>query len=626
MSESEPSLFERNLTALQSRHPAFVALVRDDTVPCRCIHCTQDQPSRNVTSSQEDTRTSKDDYESFKRESHEQHSPYFPVIFGLADGEWIVDFYTRIKSRFYRLILLEPCLRRFKTVLHHRDLGSLFADPKIICLVGPAMDTLERILRANHVGVGMWGLALYVDRATQERYPALFQKTATIIRRVEDLCGENIRVQADRGKGIQRNLLRNLPFILRSESADAWENVLRNVPAVIVGAGPSLNKNINRLRDAPPGVLLISTDTALRPLMKRGIIPHILVACDPTRINLNHFEDFPSLDPMIFAFLPELYYEILAKYPFHQKRICLHDLQSNTIKQFAPFLGIRGTFQRSMNVGYCAFSLARLLGCSPIVLTGMDLAISPHGRSHAEDTANVSDVVTGGDNDKVRLTGNLETTDASIVAVDGYYGEQVMTFSYFHQTILLLEQTIADMETPVIDATEGGARKKGAMQKTLRETLADCRGASDISLRLHNLVMSPTFRIPPEIVQDLATWQKGILETQTQLEMGIHRLRQWIGSVRSSAIPSEKITSDIEVFLHRWKELLHAPALDMGIDIGLAKWRFETYRAQPPEGLTPIDLADWWYDKLSSWFTGLREDLRFFAHVYSFLLQQITIL
>src|SRR5437764_344282 len=77
------------------------------------------------------------------------------------------------------------------------------------------------------------------------------------------------------------NTLTNLPVIAREANAGALFDGFSDVPAIIVSAGPSLDRNIPKLRKFHDRGLMIAVDTALRPLLGAGIYPQLVVSVDP---------------------------------------------------------------------------------------------------------------------------------------------------------------------------------------------------------------------------------------------------------------------------------------------------------------------------------------------------------
>ncbi|MTV49637.1 DUF115 domain-containing protein [Heliobacillus mobilis] len=185
------------------------------------------------------------------------------------------------------------------------------------------------------------------------------------------------------------NFLRNLPAVLQSSPVCHLYGRFPSVPAVIIAAGPSLDKNIEQLRHFSKYGLLIATGPSLRKLQQRGIRPHLVVSIDGGSPNFSHFQGIPADDvPLVFD--STIYPSILDTYWGGGNRFCL----------FAPdkagLYGILSTAfdvsRSSLNVGASVanlgLNLAYHLGCDPIVFVGQDLAFTgrhSHVRGSAHD-------------------------------------------------------------------------------------------------------------------------------------------------------------------------------------------------------------------------------------------------
>jgi len=75
-----------------------------------------------------------------------------------------------------------------------------------------------------------------------------------------------------------RNICENYQLLKKGKSIKDLKDVCKDKPAVIVGAGPSLDKNIDELKDI--NALIIATDRAYKPLLARGIEPDLVVSVD----------------------------------------------------------------------------------------------------------------------------------------------------------------------------------------------------------------------------------------------------------------------------------------------------------------------------------------------------------
>ncbi|MEW6237844.1 MAG: 6-hydroxymethylpterin diphosphokinase MptE-like protein [Candidatus Omnitrophota bacterium] len=548
----------------------------------------------------------------------------YAIVFGLGEGKWIKDFFRQNQNSCRRLLIDEPDAALFANTMRRADFSILFSDPRVHWSVGPQADSVSERMKNDATEIGAWGVSLWINRSAAALFPQFYRQRQELVHRLAAMAKQNAALQIDRGFIIQHNILRNLPWMLRSCSLELFENRFRISPANVIGAGPSLDKNIDSLRQASPGVLLIATDTALYPLLKRNIQPHFIVSCDPLTLNARHFENVPSLDGAILAFLPEVNFRILEKYPHHPHLLCLHDGESKTLRRLARFLPPGNRFQRRMNAGYCAFSLARYCGCSPIILAGMDLAVSPQGFSHAMETGNVSKVEIDPSGKSASLSGNVEILQTPVEEVEGYYGGTAITFNHFAQTILKLEQEIAQMPTPVIDATEGGAKKRGAIRMSLKDALLQYPGAEDISQHLHSLLSAPLSSQNADPMPELAALQCGVVEALRQIRSGKIRLSQWMENHRQGEMSSESIRIGLQTFFSRWNDLLFSPGLDEAVDIGLSRWRFETQRFEWPQRMEDPANAASSCQILQQWLEGLQKDLEFFAQLYALALSSKT--
>ena len=65
---------------------------------------------------------------------------------------------------------------------------------------------------------------------------------------------------------------------LKKKLADAD---LKDIPAVIVSAGPSLDKNVHLLKKIQGKALIITVDASIRAVIQAGVRPDILCTIDP---------------------------------------------------------------------------------------------------------------------------------------------------------------------------------------------------------------------------------------------------------------------------------------------------------------------------------------------------------
>lgn len=170
------------------------------------------------------------------------------------------------------------------------------------------------------------------------------------------------------------NTLANLPMIRATADVSDLFGRFAGIPAVIASAGPSLDASLPVLAALGHRTLLISVDTALRPLLAAGIHPRFTVCVDPQPLNARHlwglgcgvrtrFVAEGSIDPSAFAGFSDR---------IHIFRVSNHEPW--------PWLEERGMTRGLLrawgSVATTAFDLAVQAGCHPIVFVGQDLAFT----------------------------------------------------------------------------------------------------------------------------------------------------------------------------------------------------------------------------------------------------------
>src|SRR5690606_18170565 len=95
--------------------------------------------------------------------------------------------------------------------------------------------------------------------------------------------------------------LGNLPDIARSAGIEALDGACTGTPAVVCGAGPSLDANLVDLRGIPDRALIVAADTALGLLVTGGVTPHLVVAADSSALNARHLTTVAGAGDVMLA-------------------------------------------------------------------------------------------------------------------------------------------------------------------------------------------------------------------------------------------------------------------------------------------------------------------------------------
>jgi hypothetical protein len=249
------------------------------------------------------------------------------------------------------------------------------------------------------------------------------------------------------------NMLENLDVIINNPGINLLHNKFSNKPAVVVSCGPSLDKNKHLLKGLEDKAVIIAADSALKPLLKMGFKPHLITALEREKEVVHLVDELSAteVEDIYLAACPVVYNEVYRTY-----------LGSNIIvyRNFDHFkwLGIdRGILTIKSSAGNMAFKIAEYLGCSPIILIGQDLAISPEGKTNADNASLGTEQVSYLREKRYKVKGNIEpvvqTTASLKIFLDSYNVD------------------VAGYRGKCINATEGGAYINGTTIMTFQEAI-----------------------------------------------------------------------------------------------------------------------------------------------------------
>ncbi len=279
-----------------------------------------------------------------------------------------------------------------------------------------------------------------------------------------------------------RNILNNLPTYVATSSVDILKNRFSGCPAVIVSAGPSLQRNIDTLKAIRDKVVVIAVQTTLKPLLKKGIVPDFVTSLDYHEISKRFFEDLDDYDlsDVHLVAEPKATWHVVDAY----KGRGPISLLGNEISKLT--LGEMGdqhdVITAGATVAHLAFYLAEYIGAEPAIFIGQDLGYtnnvyySPGNSLHDiwKPELNRFCSIEMKEWERIVRSRNILRRSEDINGNPMYTDEQM--FTYLQQ----FEKDFAKSSTTVIDATEGGIRKQFSEVMTLKEVSEKyCKDAID---------------------------------------------------------------------------------------------------------------------------------------------------
>ncbi|WP_068467184.1 motility associated factor glycosyltransferase family protein [Candidatus Protochlamydia phocaeensis] len=275
-----------------------------------------------------------------------------------------------------------------------------------------------------------------------------------------------------------RNFYPNLFSLPKAYLGNGLFNQFSQVPAIICGAGPSLNKNIELLKTLTDRALLFAGSSALNALIPKEIIPHFGVAIDPNRAQVPRVAvAAPYHVP--FFYRNRLFQEALQA--ISGPRLYLTGTGGYDISTwFEEQLGIEEeSLDEGHNVVNFCIEIAHALGCDPIILVGVDLAFTD--QQHYADGI-IANLQLTEEDFKTR-----EDFDSQPLLKEDIHGKPIYTlWKWITESEWIAEFAKNHPEVSIINATEGGLGFKGIPNLKLQEAAnMFLRSTEDFKTRIH---------------------------------------------------------------------------------------------------------------------------------------------
>ncbi|MDR2339717.1 MAG: DUF115 domain-containing protein [Deltaproteobacteria bacterium] len=465
--------------------------------------------------------------------AHNGAGPRLALVFGLGLG-WHI---RRLKELFPQLTVAvyEPD-RGLLDVFEKYNALSKGQDPKVYL----DFARFESMV-AQEVVHGEAGLPVVV---AVPGYEAAFPKEA---QRFRDKVGSEMarlrvieKTRKATNSAFTDNMTRNAGMATLLPDLMLLKDRFPTHPAFVVGAGPSLSVNGHCLKDVGEKAMIIAAAAALKPLLRLGVSPHVVVvleSSDTSRfLRLTDEEKAIAGKDMVLALA-------MGSHPAHFAcegyRKAIFHLNPGE----AQILGQGFFLPQGGNAGTAAFALAYVWGMSPLILVGQDQAYMG-GLLHAEGTVDSLTDPERGDSLKVMGVGGVQVeTNTSLMA----------SVNWLSEAATLIQRRGRGQR--LINASAQGARVQGFDEiplKALTDTIPE-RAYPYRLQEVMDLLPKPTTK---ELRGDL----KQMSALLTQVRQLVHRKPQ-------RALVEMMAISNASAFMRQ----LLAPSLAGGHPAGILK-------------------------------------------------------
>ncbi|MEG6584992.1 motility associated factor glycosyltransferase family protein [Dendrosporobacter sp. 1207_IL3150] len=417
-------------------------------------------------------------------------------FFGIASFEEIIKV-SEHAHRNTLFVIIEPNLSFLQHALNQDDFRKLESINYILAGIGPEdVPNLMKAITATRALLLLKNPVFYINSFYRKNDLQIVKKYIVEIRNsIKHKFFRLGNAIDDSLIGLAHNM-KNLKKIPMTTDVAALKGCFTGYPAFVVSAGPSLDKNIEYLKNIENKGIIIAVDTIAEKLVNNGIKPHFIASVE--RINV--WEYFFQNKPMYYdnSYLvapPVLQPEAIDAF---NGRAILPMRQS--VREYKWLTGLLGLSLDHMiwmgaSCAHVALGFASHIGASPLVIVGQDLAYGDDiSKTHAAGTE--YDI-------------RPEEEPEEILSVVGYYDKEVKTQPIWNDFRLIFEDRIKDLDVRVINSTEGGARIHGTEQKPLREVVDEyCVRELDVSSVIRGI---PHTTVDwPNIVEQMKAYVKNL--------------------------------------------------------------------------------------------------------------------
>ena len=350
-------------------------------------------------------------------------------------------------------IVYEPSVEIFVKVLEEYDVTDLIRNTELLIFIRKINDELLEKTLYDIMNYRNWKLFQF---SIAPCYDRLFAKDCKEILKMFTNVHEYKHMEMNTlirfAQSGVKNEVKAMKWFMNCHALEQYKNKFpEDMPCIIVAAGPSLEKNAEVLRRAKGKALIICVDTALPFLLKKDIIPDIACTIDAQK-GTTYFMDTRLKDIPIMVSTDSDYRaleQIGDVKPIYIAAV--NDFFQRLFKDKGYNVDY---FDGGGSVATVSFQVAVGLGFHTIILIGQDLAFSDD-KAHA----GMGEVT-------------KEDLDSKLMMVDAYNGGRILSRIDFKHYIDWYNLKIPELtDRLIINATEGGAKLKGAVQMTLNDVV-----------------------------------------------------------------------------------------------------------------------------------------------------------
>ena len=457
-----PNIYEKNLTALEKVNSELAKQLKDIKSNEKFeVFQGSKNNAINILQVQNNEPLYDNPIETYNAKTQEykklREYPYL-YFFGIGNGNEIESLLEN--SKLERVVLIEPEIEMLYIAFNLNDFSDYITSAKIVFLL-PSQLTFELALRLFGQHKSRFYAKVYnlhVLLPFYEEYNNdIINVNETLIKAINYVISFSGNDVTDNLTGLKHHI-QNTPIMLKNGKLSELITKKNCNIAIIVSTGPSLHKQLSRLKKIQDYATIISVDASLPILEKHSIKPDIVTSIERVEPTSMFFKKTSkNFQKEIIMLSASLQHPDTIKAIKGKKVLAMRPFDYNRYFHLDDY-GYIGNGMSSANLAY---ELAIKMQYTKIVLIGQDLAFAKDGNSHSEghifNTNNVK---------------KSDTQDENLIEAYGGDGKVASAFAWilFRNSFEQIIETNGE-NIKTINATEGGARIKGSIEMPFKDVI-----------------------------------------------------------------------------------------------------------------------------------------------------------
>jgi len=379
------------------------------------------------------------------------------IVYGLGLGYHIRKMQQKIKDTNNIIVIIEPETAILMTAFQVEDFTGIINDSKTLIVVGEDAkqfrEVITNVVSLSNINNFQVSIFSQYDKINGHYFMIVADGIKKAIAEIKVQISTINYFAYD----FNRNFLNNFPDIIDNYMIQNIKNKFEHIPAFIVSGGPSLDKNIQYLKNVKDKAVILAGGRTIDVLFKENIIPNFIVSIDPGIGALRLLREHADTDiPLITTVVSN---DSVVEKNTGKKLFISTSEYTDLIEHLTN--NKLGELPQGGSVANICLSVAHYMGCDPIIFVGQDLAFTD-GLKHAESAKNraknKSNVISKGD-----------------LKVPGIYGDEVETSWQLYTFLKWFEDFIQVYPNRIyINSTQGGANISGTEVMDLADAIDKC--------------------------------------------------------------------------------------------------------------------------------------------------------